>query len=1144
MISVSSTSRILRWEYKMSSTKKRILFLVIAIAVFAALLCFGTASFANEAPTAEIKYHNLSYRANVSIKYAVEVTDLPEGVGVADAVGVKVKKGDIDYDADYEGQTFIGGAEYSVFGFSELSAAEMTVDVYATPYVKISETEVITGKTHKNSVLDYSYKVLGKIEGGNEFSPKVRNLILNMLSYGAAVQDYTETNVDRPANADYYQIKVVNGTLPDGFSRGLYQDGDTVTLTASQKAGYGFSCWKDFAGSVVGNLPTLTVKVENENTAYTAVFEKAATSIYYELDSGTLPEGNWSIYSPGVAFTLPTPTKSGYVFKGWYSNASFEGDAITSIPSDSVGSLSFYAKWISTEEDLVDKLVEKIELQRTKLSNSYDFISYTANIGSSPWGTIDSSPTDEHPRLMITRNMLPTIRLRLSESDDKTNRRFLQDLKDAVIENDCILPDPKNLGENEVTGNRNEYNYDPQKLEIIQAKALAYLVYEDEYYGYQAILYMKNYLESLKIISMGNDQYYEYGFVMFTAAIVYDWCYDLLTDTDKTQFIAGVENRICRMENDSGKAMPAGLPPSEGNPMTGTSTTTQILRNYLSFAVAIYDENTSWWDYTASRIVHDFVPFRDFYYQSGIVYNGTSYTTNKSVADMSADWIFSIATGDSLYAPGIRTAIKGTLGYECFNGQIFQDGDNHGLDLYRYIYPVTIAAYLYEDATLLAQSKWLAQQRIALSYTYNDYFTSVQYIAIRGLSNVEPNEERHEGMPVIQYNGSPLGQYVLREFWSNEDVAAAVKIRIKEYNNGDHEHGDSGTFEIYYKGMLTNGGGMYSDYGSDHSRKYYAATISKNGLVIFNPNDTADWCSGSQRSIPTAATFNSEVVASRTMATVTGRQHGYKDLNEKQALYSYIAGDITKAYTYEANYVGRRMLTVYTGNADFPMALFVYDDVEASNAEFQKKFLLQISSKDEPTVDSNNGTIITENEGGRLVLTSLSDNVRFDKQGGRVYDSNGNYDAAASSNYLINGVQCVPPIADRIDDGHWGRVEIVSEANSQKATFMNVLYVTDKGQTKAAPDITKVTGSGVEGGIFGNIAAIFATSRDRATTELSATVQGSGSMNYYVSGVAEGTWYVTVNGQNQGNYTATAEGGLLTFTAPAGSVVITPVSIK
>ena len=249
----------------MSNAKKRVIFLVVAFAILTALVCFGMASFANEAPAASIKYHNLSYKSNVSIKYAVEVTGLPEGTGVADVIGVKVRKGDTDYEAEYEGQTIIEGKEYSVFGFSELSAAEMTVDVYATPYVKISDTEIITGKTHKNSVLDYSYKILGKIEGGKELSPKVKTLVAAMLSYGAAIQDYSEINVDRLADADYYQIKAINGTLPDGFAKGLYQEGDTVTLIASLKEAYTFKEWINSRGASVGSDLELSVTVGSSN---------------------------------------------------------------------------------------------------------------------------------------------------------------------------------------------------------------------------------------------------------------------------------------------------------------------------------------------------------------------------------------------------------------------------------------------------------------------------------------------------------------------------------------------------------------------------------------------------------------------------------------------------------------------------------------------------------------------------------------------------------------------------------------------------------------------------------------------------------------------------------------------------------------
>ena len=80
---------------------------------------------------------------------------------------------------------------------------------------------------------------------------------------------------------------------------------------------------------------------------------KKTYTVRFELDGGTLPEGYWSKYSPGVAFTLPEPTKDGYVFKGWYNNADFDGSVITYIPQDTVGKVCFYAKWISQVEQAV-----------------------------------------------------------------------------------------------------------------------------------------------------------------------------------------------------------------------------------------------------------------------------------------------------------------------------------------------------------------------------------------------------------------------------------------------------------------------------------------------------------------------------------------------------------------------------------------------------------------------------------------------------------------------------------------------------------------------------------------------------------------------------------------------------------------------
>ncbi|MBR1867720.1 MAG: InlB B-repeat-containing protein [Clostridia bacterium] len=45
----------------------------------------------------------------------------------------------------------------------------------------------------------------------------------------------------------------------------------------------------------------------------------------------------------GSEYTLPTPSKEGYEFDGWYASADFSGDAITVAKSDQ--SASYYAKW-------------------------------------------------------------------------------------------------------------------------------------------------------------------------------------------------------------------------------------------------------------------------------------------------------------------------------------------------------------------------------------------------------------------------------------------------------------------------------------------------------------------------------------------------------------------------------------------------------------------------------------------------------------------------------------------------------------------------------------------------------------------------------------------------------------------------------
>ena len=895
------------------------------------------------------------------------------------------------------------------------------------------------------------------------------------------------------------------------------------------------------------------------------IASKTAASFLEEKSSGNGQSHAWVFYYRDGKLAIVANSAEAYeIATARFFETYFSGDAITFKDTlKEYGSMTDedYEEYKAEEERkaaeklkaerdaLLEDLLPLYEDQSEEIQSGKLLGTATANIGTPKWVAPTSSPINEHPRLFITKDNIEQMREALKEPT-ATNERFRSILESESSTDGKCGPVQKDFR------NRNGlHNYDNRILELIQIKALGYLIEGHELFGYQAIYYMKNFLLTLDIQYIASDQCREYGNVMMTAACVYDWCYDLLTEEDKAQLIAGVETRTAAGEcgdpsytsnSTYKKKMEVGFPPSGQGAIQGHGAEGQILRNYLAAAIAFYGDNNSWWDYIAARVYAVYVPVRNYYYQSGISQQGTGlYIGARHTADIFSAWLLTVATGKNPYQ-GIDQTVRNFLGYECAPNALFTDGDgSYETKPYTVVLHMSyMTAYLFGDEEMLAWAEDIRGNDAFGAET--NYLTSALYVALRGLSDIEPAENRYEGMSLIQYNGHPVGQYIIREAWNSSDSAAAF-MRIKELSTNNHEHEDAGTFEIYYKGMLTSDGGLYATYGSVHTSMYHQATISHNGLIIFDPmkwnykstEKTTKWYSGGQikPSVPGGLEAWLEDADSVT-GTVTGRQHGYSDEAETKPLYAYIAGDITRAYPAETvDYVGRRMLAVYTGDEEYPMVFFVYDDITSDKTNYEKRFLLQISSKEEPTIDDD--TVITDNGDGRLVLTCLSKDKLIRTAGGR---NTGNYQSNLSMNYCINGYQCLSSPDQNIDDKHWGRVEIVHDKSTKDATFMNVIYVTDRGNDDIAK-IKKISNSNnAEGGVFENkIVAVFVSDRTRRSEEFSFNVAGSKSMSYYVSGVAEGNWKVTVDGKDCGTYAATEDGGLLTFTAPEGTVVISPV---
>ncbi len=104
------------------------------------------------------------------------------------------------------------------------------------------------------------------------------------------------------------------GILPDNVIR-TFEDGSKVTLPTPTKEGYNFVGWYE------NNEPVTTIS--NKDHELLAVWEPIKPTLYtitYNTDGGDLPTTAVKQFEENEKVTLPTPTKEGYNFIGWYEN--------------------------------------------------------------------------------------------------------------------------------------------------------------------------------------------------------------------------------------------------------------------------------------------------------------------------------------------------------------------------------------------------------------------------------------------------------------------------------------------------------------------------------------------------------------------------------------------------------------------------------------------------------------------------------------------------------------------------------------------------------------------------------------------------------------------------------------------------------
>ena len=243
--------------------------------------------------------------------------------------------------------------------------------------------------------------------------------------------------------------------------------------------------------------------------------------------------------------------------------------------------------------------------------------------------------------------------------------------------------------------------------------------------------------------------------------------------------------------------------------------------------------------------------------------------------------------------------------------------------------------------------------------------------------------------------------------------------------------------------------------------------------------------------------------------------------------FAYISGNNTNAYVAETvDYSKRSMLTVLK-DGDVPALFFVYDDVTSKNENAIKKFLLH--TVNEPTVEGNR--ITATNGDGKLTLTSLFGADKIEKIGG------------AGKGFWVgedadHGYNVTDDVEEFGTDTLYGRVELSTTGNKTDK-MLNVMYVTDADSTAYITPLLIETDK-LAGAIMGDTVGVFMKSRSGEADEFSFSVGGDGMHDFYVCGVAGGSWTVSVNGEELCTLNTTDESGMLKFSANAGNITLSP----
>ena len=176
--------------------------------------------------------------------------------------------------------------------------------------------------------------------------------------------------------------------------------------------------------------------------------------------------------------------------------------------------------------------------------------------------------------------------------------------------------------------------------------ALQYLATGDQARGRAAINTAVPELEKCELADR-MDACRATGRMMVMGEIVYDWCYGLLSAEEKKAFVT----ELVRLA----KTQECGYPPVRQGSVTGHASEAMIMRDMISAAIAIYDEEPQMYRLVARRLFGEHIPVRNWLYDGHAYHQGDSYGPYRFSWDCYPLMIFDRLGAGNVFNPQQRT---------------------------------------------------------------------------------------------------------------------------------------------------------------------------------------------------------------------------------------------------------------------------------------------------------------------------------------------------------------------------------------------------------------------------------------------------------------------------------------------------------